>query len=131
MFNQVLIVGRLGGDPDSKFTPNGNQVTTFSVATNRTYTNGGGEKKQETEWHRVVAWRNLAEICQRFLKKGRLVLVQGRLQTRSWQDDKGVTHYRTEIVAQTMKILDRKPEGDEPEEVTDEAEETADVELPF
>ncbi len=72
MFNQVLIVGRLGGDPDSKFTPNGHQVTTFSVATNRSYTGGDGEKKQETEWHRVVAWRNLAEICQKFLKKGRL-----------------------------------------------------------
>ena len=78
MLNLVVIVGRLGADPDGKFTPNGNMVCTFSVAANRTYTNGEGEKVQNTEWVRVVAWRKLAEICQQYLSKGRLVAVVGR-----------------------------------------------------
>jgi len=130
MLNLMIAIGRLGSDPTMRYTPNGHAVTSFSIATNRSYTNGDGEKKTETEWVHVVAWRQLAEICNQFLSKGRLVAVVGRLQTRTWEDDAGAKHYRTEVVAQTVRILDKKP-GNGEGEAAETLEEVEDVDLPM
>ncbi len=131
MLNLMIAIGRLGSDPTMRYTPNGHAVTSFSVATNRSYTNGDGEKKAETEWINVVAWRQLAEICNQYLAKGRLVAVVGRLQTRTWEDDAGVKHYRTEVVAQTVRILDKKPGNGTGEGEPESVEEAEDVDLPM
>jgi single-strand DNA-binding protein len=131
MLNLMIAIGRLGSDPTMRYTPNGHAVTSFSVATNRSYTNGDGEKKAETEWINVVAWRQLAEICNQYLAKGRLVAVVGRLQTRTWEDDAGVKHSRTEVVAQTVRILDKKPGNGTGEGEPESVEEAEDVDLPM
>lgn len=104
--NKVMIIGRLGRDPEMRYTPNGRAVTTFSVATSRTWTTSDGERHEETEWFNVVAWGNLAEVCNQHLAKGRQVYMEGRLQTRSWEDSEGKRHFRTEIVAREMVLLD-------------------------
>jgi single-strand DNA-binding protein len=109
--NKVMIIGRLGRDPEMRYTPNGRPVTAFSVAVNRSWTVGDGDKREETEWFNVVAWGNLAEICKQHLRKGQTVYVEGRLQTRGWDDQEGKKHYRTEIVANEMIILGDKREG--------------------
>ena len=127
--NKVMIIGRLGRDPEMRYTPNGRPVTAFSVAVNRTWTVGDGDKREETEWFNVVAWGNLAEICKQHLRKGQTVYVEGRLQTRGWEDPDGKKHFRTEIVASEMIMLsDKREGGDEPfGEVTSSEEE----EFPF
>jgi single-strand DNA-binding protein len=130
MLNLMIAIGRLGSDPTMRYTPAGHAVTSFSIATNRSYTNGDGEKKTETEWVNVVAWRQLAEICNQYLAKGRLVAVVGRLQTRTWEDDAGAKHSRTEVVAQTVRILDKKP-GNGEGEAAESGEEAEDVDLPM
>ena len=113
--NKVMIIGRLGRDPEMRYTPNGRPVTAFSVAVNRSWTAGDGDKREETEWFNVVAWGNLAEICKQHLRKGQTVYVEGRLQTRGWDDPDGKKHYRTEIVANEMIMLsDKRDSGDEP-----------------
>ncbi len=114
--NKVMIIGRLGRDPEMRYTASGKPVTVFSVAVNRTWTTGDGDRHEETEWFNVVAWGNLAEICKQHLHKGQSVYLDGRLQTRSWDDPDGKKHYRTEIVANEMIMLgDRRGEsGDEP-----------------
>ena len=109
--NKVMIIGRLGRDPEMRYTPNGRPVTAFSVAVNRSWVTGDGDKREETEWFNVVAWGNLAEICKQHLRKGQMVYVEGRLQTRGWEDPEGKKHYRTEIVANEMIILGDKREG--------------------
>ena len=116
--NKVMIIGNVGSEPEMRFTPNGNPVTSFRVATNRMYTTADGERKQETEWFTVVAWNKLAEQCNQFLSKGRLVYAEGRLHTRTWEGQDGQKHYRTEIVANRVSFLDRRaaaplPEGTE------------------
>jgi single-strand DNA-binding protein len=98
-FNQAIILGNLTKDPELRYTPNGQAVTSFSVATNRRWTNQSGEQQEQTEFHNVVAWGKLAEICSQILYKGRKVLIAGRLQTRSWEGQDGVKRYSTEIVA--------------------------------
>jgi single-strand DNA-binding protein len=98
-FNQAIILGNLTKDPELRYTPNGQAVTSFSVATNRRWTNQSGEQQEQTEFHNVVAWGKLAEICTQILYKGRKVLIAGRLQTRSWEGQDGVKRYSTEIVA--------------------------------
>lgn len=103
--NKVMIIGNLGRDPEIRYTPSGRPVTSFSVVTSRTWTSYEGERKEETEWFNVVAWGPLAEICNQHLSKGLQVYIEGRLQTRGWQDDAGRRHYRTEVVAQEMIIL--------------------------
>ena len=103
--NKVLIIGHLGGDPEMRYTPSGRPVTSFSVATSRQWTSAEGERHEETEWFNIVAWGNLAEICHQYLSKGQQVYVEGRLQTRGWEDDNGKKHYRTEFVANEMIIL--------------------------
>jgi single-strand DNA-binding protein len=106
--NKVMIIGNVGGEPEMRFTPDGKSVTSFRVATNRFYTAPGGERKQETEWFTVVAWGKLAEQCNQLLGKGRLVYAEGRLHTRSWDDQTGQRRYRTEIIAERVSFLDRR-----------------------
>jgi len=105
--NKVMIIGNLGSDPEMRYTPTGRPVTSFSVATSRNWVTSEGEQREATEWFRVVAWGNLAEICNRYLRKGSRVYVEGRLQTRSW-DNQGQRHYRTEVVANEMVLLDSR-----------------------
>ena len=106
--NKMIVIGNLGSEPEMRFTPNGNPVTSFSVATNRTYTTPDGERRQETEWFAVVAWNKLAEQCNQFLSKGRLVYAEGRLRTRTWESQDGQKHYRPEIIANRVTFLDRQ-----------------------
>lgn len=103
--NKVMIIGHLGRDPELRYTPSGRPVASFSVATTRTWTSSDGERREETEWFNVVAWGNLAEICKSHLSKGQQVYVEGRLQTRGWEDENGTRHYRTELVANEMILL--------------------------
>jgi single-strand DNA-binding protein len=120
--NKVMIIGRLGRDPEMRYTPSGRPVTTFSVATTRNWSTSNGEKRTETEWFNVVAWSNLAEICNQYLVKGQQVYIEGRLQTRHWEDDEGKHHSSVEIVANEMimlgnrQTLDNESEKDEVEE---------------
>lgn len=103
--NKVMIIGYLGRDPEMRYTPSGRPVTSFSVATSRTWTSGEGERREETEWFNVVAWGNLAEICKAHLNKNQQVYIEGRLQTRGWEDEDGKKHFRTELVASEMILL--------------------------
>jgi single-strand DNA-binding protein len=112
MINKVILVGRLGKDPEMRSTPSGQNVAKFTIATDERYTDKAGEKQERTEWHNIVAWGKLAEICGQYLRKGKLVYIEGSIRTDSWEDkESGQKKYRTEIVANTMKMLDRK--GDE------------------
>src|SRR3970040_1838355 len=106
--NKVQLIGNLTRDPEMRYTPQGTAVCTFGVATNRQWTTESGEKKEDVEFHNVVAWNKLAEICAQLLKKGRKVYVEGRLSTRSWQGQDGTQKQRTEIVISDMVILDKK-----------------------
>ncbi len=104
--NKVILIGNLGKDPEVKFTPNGMAVAKFSIATNERFKDKEGQWQDRTEWHNIVAWQRLAEICGEYLKKGRSVYVEGRLQTRSWDDkDSGQKKYMTEIVANDIVLL--------------------------
>ncbi|MEP7290640.1 MAG: single-stranded DNA-binding protein [Chloroflexota bacterium] len=103
--NKVIIIGIVGRDPEMRFTPSGRPVTSFSVATSRTWVSAEGERREETEWFNVVAWGNLAEICKAHLAKNQQVYVEGRLQTRGWEDESGKKHFRTELVANEMILL--------------------------
>ncbi len=114
--NKVLIIGRLGQDPEMRYTPSGRPLTKFQLAANRTWTTADGEKKSETEWFNIVAWGKLAEICNQYLKKGQQVYVEGRLHTRRWQDDDGSNHSSVEVITQEMIMLDgRAADGKDPE----------------
>jgi len=120
--NKVMIIGNVGGEPEMRFTPSGNPVTSFRMATNHIYTTPDGERKQETEWFTVVAWGRLAEQCNQFLTKGRLVYAEGRLRTRSWESQDGQKHYRTEVIANRVTFLDRQAAAALPEDKGGEAE---------
>ena len=109
--NRITIIGNLGNEPEMRFTPSGRPVTSFRVATNWRYTTPEGERKEETEWFTVVAWGKLAEQCNQFLTKGRLVYVEGRLRIRSWEGQDGQRRARNEIVADRVKFLDRQACG--------------------
>ena len=109
--NKVIIVGRLGADPDVKAVGQGSTVTKLSVATSENWVDKEGQKQERTEWHRVVVWGKLAEICGKHLSKGRQVYVEGRLQTRSWEDQQGQKKYSTEVVANTVQFLGSAGEG--------------------
>ena len=107
--NKVILIGRLGRDPEVRSTPSGATVAKFSIATDEKFTDRNGERQERTEWHNIVAWAKLAEICGQYLKKGKLVYIEGSLRTDSWDDkETGQKKYRTEIVARDMKMLDRK-----------------------
>lgn len=103
--NKVIIIGRLGTDPETKTVSTGSAVTRMSVATSENWIDRDGQKQERTEWHRVVVWGKLAEICGKYLSKGRQVFVEGRLQTRSWEDNQGQKKYTTEIVATNIQFL--------------------------
>ncbi len=113
--NKVIIIGNVGTDPEMRFTPNGNPVTSFRLATSRNYNTPEGERKQETEWFDVVTWNRLAEQCNQFLAKGRMAYIEGRLRTRSWEGQDGQRHWRTEIIANRVLFLDRRPSGTLPD----------------
>lgn len=109
--NRAQLIGNLTQDPELKQTSTGQNVVSFGVATNRTYTDNSGQKVSQAEFHNIVAWGKLAEIISQYCKKGRKVYVEGRLQTRSWEDQQGVKHYKTEINAENLIMLDRGNEG--------------------
>ena len=112
MINKVILVGNLGKDPEIRYTPSGMAVANFSIATTDKWKDKqSGEMKERTEWHRIVAWGRLGEICGEYLSKGRQVYIEGRLQTNQWEKD-GVTRYTTEVVAAEMKMLGSKTQGD-------------------
>lgn len=111
--NKVIILGRLGNDPEMRTMPNGDSVSKISVATSEEWTDKQtGEKKQNTEWHNIIAFRKLAEIIGQYLKKGSQVYVEGKLKTRKWQDQHGQDRWTTEIVADTLQMLDSKQQGE-------------------
>jgi len=130
--NKVMVIGHLGKDPEMRYTPSGRPVTTYSVAVSRSWNTADGERRSETEWFNIVAWGNLAEICKQYLHKGQQVYIEGRLQTRRWEDKEGQKHTSVEVVANEMMMLgDRRDnkgsqesdqEDDNPEPVADEDE---------
>ena len=141
--NKASLIGRLVIDPELRNTPSGQQVCSFRLATNRIWTDKTGQKQEKAEYHNIVLWRKLAEIASQYLTKGSLVLIEGRLQTRSWQDTSGNKRYRTEIVAERMQLGPRaagksvpatKPEETPPQEEIPIIEENEDIDvkdLPF
>lgn len=111
--NKVFLVGRLGQDPKLSYTTSGRPVANFNLATDESFTDKqSGQKNERTEWHKIVVWDRQAEFCSNYLSKGRLILIEGRLQTRKWQDKEGADRYTTEIVAQRVQFLDSKPQGE-------------------
>jgi single-strand DNA-binding protein len=108
MVNKAILIGRLGKDPEVRYTPDGTMITNFNLATDEQWKDKNGEKVQKTEWHRVVTFGKLAEICGNYLAKGKLVFIEGRIQTRSWEDKDGVKRFTTEIIANNMQMLDSK-----------------------
>jgi single-strand DNA-binding protein len=138
--NKVMIIGHLGRDPEMRYTPSGRPVTTFTVATSRTWNTSDGERHTETEWFNVVAWGNLAEICKQYLTKGQQVYIEGRLQTRRWDDKEGVKHTSVEVVANEMMMLSDRNErrdqnnanaGQQPAEVPPDEIGANEDEFPF
>ena len=109
--NKLMVIGHLGRDPEMRYTPSGKPVATFSVGTSRSWQSADGERHEETEWFNVVAWGGLAEICNQHLRKGMQVYVEGRLQTRRWEDAEGNKHFTTELVAKEMIMLGDKKEA--------------------
>lgn len=120
--NKVLLIGHLGRDPEMRYTPSGRPVTSFSLATSRNWTTAEGERRSETEWFNIVAWGSLAEICSQYLKKGSQVYIEGRLQTRRWEDEEGNKRSATEVVAREMIMLGERREKGEGESESGESE---------
>ena len=117
--NKVQLIGNVGRDPEMRYLAGGEAVTTFSLATNRRWRGDDGQAHEQTEWHSVVAWRTLAEQCGEYLTRGRQVYIEGRLQTRSWDDaTTGQKRYRTEVVAERMVLLDSRGAGAGPDQAT-------------
>jgi len=110
--NKAILIGNLGKDPELRYTPSGVAMATFSIATSETWTGKDGEKETRTEWHRIVAFRKLAEICGEYLSKGKQVYIEGRIQTREWEDKDGNKRYTTEILANQMLMLGGRDAGD-------------------
>jgi single-strand DNA-binding protein len=119
--NKVMFSGRLGRDVELRITPNGSSVATFSVASSRSTKQADGQYKEQTEWFRVVAWEKLAETCANYLKKGSHVFIEGRLQTREWQDPQGQKHQTTEVIASEMNMLGSRRDEEGAEENTNRA----------
>lgn len=119
--NKAILIGNLTRDPEMRYTPQGHAVTTIGVATNRDW-KVEGEKREETEFHTVVCWNKLAELCSQLLKKGTKVYIEGRIQTRDWVDDKGTKHYKTEIVAEDVIVLGGRREGGSQDDFSKDSE---------
>lgn len=111
MINKAILIGNLGQDPEKRYTAGGTAVVSLSLATSRRWKNQAGEQQEETEWHRVVVWGKTADFCAEYLHKGSKVYVEGRLQTRKWQDKDGNDRYTTEVVAESVQNLSPRPEG--------------------
>jgi len=111
MINKAILIGRLGKDPEIKYTADGTMVTNFSLATDEVSKDKNGERIQRTEWHRIVTFGKLAEICGNYLVKGKLIYIEGKIRTSSWEDKEGVKRYSTDIIASDMKMLDSKGQG--------------------
>jgi single-strand DNA-binding protein len=109
--NKIMVIGNLGTDPEMRYTPSGSPVTSFRIATTRRYTSADGERQEDTEWFTVVAWNQLAELCNQYLSKGRRAYVDGRLHTNSWEGPDGQTRFRNEIIADRVLFLDRQSAG--------------------
>lgn len=109
--NKMIAIGNLGADPEIRFTPGGQAVANFRIATNESWTDKQGQKQERTEWHRIVVWGKLAELCGEYLTKGRQCFIEGKLQTREWTDKEGKKNYTTEVVAQNVQFLGGKGEG--------------------
>ena len=123
MVNRVILVGHLGRDPEMRYTSSGTPVTNFSVATNERWNNQNGERQERTEWHKIVTWNKLAEISNQYLTKGQLVFIEGRIQTREWDDRDGNKRRTTEIIASDMRMMTpRGTNGQSPEEPVGVAE---------
>jgi single-strand DNA-binding protein len=124
--NKVMIIGHLGRDPEMRYTPSGRPVTTFSVAVSRSWNTVDGERHSETEWFNIVAWGNLAEICKQYLNKGQQVYIEGRLQTRKWDDKEGQKHTSVEVVANEMMMLgERRDSSTQPPDGESETDQSA------
>ena len=121
--NRVQLIGRLGRDPETRFTPKGSKICQFSVAVDRKWRGADGETKERTDWFNVEAWGRLGEVCQQYLHKGSLVFLEGRLKTDKYDDKSGETKYYTKVVALSMQMLDRKPEEEPVTGVEEEAAE--------
>lgn len=134
--NKVILVGHVGAKPDIRYTNNGSAVANFNLATNEMWTDSDGNRQERTDWHRIVAWRQLAELCEQYVDKGSLIYIEGKLQTRNWEDRNGVKRYTTEVVADTLTMLGGrgdftpKREKEEKDEMPPEPEEEID-DLPF
>lgn len=111
MLNKVMLIGNLAADPELRYTQNGTPVASFRIATTEKWKDQDGQAQEQTEWHNIVAWRRLAEICDEHLSKGAKVYIEGKLQTRKWQDQHGNDRYKTEIIASEMKMLDSRAGG--------------------
>lgn len=129
--NKVILIGNLTRDPEMRQTANGQMVTTFCIATNREWVTKDSEKHGLAEYHDIVAWARLAEICNKYLKKGKLVYIEGYLKTRSWDTPEGVKKFRTEVVAQDMIMLEKRPKGEEGEDYIPESDEYVHEEEPM
>ena len=110
--NKVILIGRLGADPEVRYTPSGTPAANFRIATSEVWNDKQGQRQEKTEWHRIVAWRRLGEICGEYLSKGKQVYIEGRLQTRDWEDKDGNKRYTTEIIANQMQMLGPKGSSD-------------------
>ncbi len=111
-WNKVILIGNIGADPELRYTPNGSAVSNFNIATNESWNDKSGERQERTEWHRIVVWGRLAEICNQYLRKGSKVFIEGRLQTRSWEGQDGQKRYTTEVVARDMQMLSGRDDPD-------------------
>ena len=119
MVNKVILIGNVGADPDVKYLEGGVAVARFSLATSEVYNNKNGERVTQTEWHNIVLWRNLAQIAEKYVKKGMMLYVEGRLRTRSWDDQNGVKRYTTEIYGDNFQMLSRKQDnGEKPQDTS-------------
>lgn len=116
MINKVILIGNLGSDPEIRYTQNGTPVASFRIATTERWKDRDGQQQEQTEWHNIVAWRRLAEICGEYLAKGSRVYIEGKLSTRKWQDRDGNDRYSTEVVANEMKMLSPRPESTQGED---------------
>jgi single-strand DNA-binding protein len=127
--NKVILIGNLGKDPEVRYLDNGVAVANFSLATTENYKNKDGERVSQTEWHNIVLWRGLAEVAEKWLKKGSSVYVEGKIRTRKWEDKDGNTRYSTEILGDNMTMLGGKPSSETPVEVAPATDKKDD--LPF
>ncbi len=129
--NKVMLIGNLTKDPEAKTLPSGQSLSNFSLATNRTWKDKDGSKKEQAEFHNIIAWGKLAEICNQYLKKGSKVYIEGRLQTRSWDDQNGVKKYRTEIIAENLSMLSSRGASSTSDSGLSKQQQSTEDELPI